>query len=649
MSLYLVCTICIILKAFSKKLGFSIMPAQKYQSRNQLIAYVLILLLAFGLRASVFDYGLPFVENVDAPNFYLLVNDNRGLLDAQWRNNLLAGYPPGYIWLYGRVLDIVDATGDYNVHTDQQYYTANMRLISVFASLITLSVLITSAQLLGGRTAGLIAGIVFAFSAEVIELSVLSLPDPATTMFMSLSALITIISFRKNSALFALLATIMALIAIAFKYPVVPILFLPASFFLMDLWRRRIQAIPMATLALLLVLSTAYYLLYINGGSSFDIAETRNFKGGIWVNLFSITQWQATLNLFSDVLGIPILFLGILSLTYPFIFKRQQKVSIAYWALLIAAMLLLGLIPLYLVRFSSVRYVYPAMALFTVILAVPQRYLTGGLKWLAVALICIFAFVETSQVIYRMNLPYTYVEAQFWVEENLPDESVVWLESHFMFRSISRYEAGYSGFNNYGLMYAPTITWREAEPYLDYVYLADYDLPLWDRDETRPALDEFLPIKQIDNTGYYGPIITIYDPRPFENRSLIVLEDSLNTLALRAYDLEQDSRSIHLMSYWQAPETQPTLDYSYVVYLTPLDDLGTVIYQQDASLGHRRTSTWTDPDELLRGDIAPIIIPDEIPSGSYQLYLGVYYWETGERMVFDDGNISLHIADIDLP
>ncbi|GAB5491588.1 MAG: hypothetical protein Phog2KO_18030 [Phototrophicaceae bacterium] len=596
---------------------------------------------------SVFDYGLPYIDNSDSPNFYLVVNDNRGDLDAYWRNELLAGYPPAYFWLYEGVMRVLDVTADYNVYIDQQYFTANLRLISVFASLITLATLMTLARYLGGKSAGLFAGLVFAVSAEVIELSVLALPDATTTMFMSITALISVISIRKNNVWLALCSTVFALISIAFKYPVAPILLLPASFFLIDLWKRRLKAIPTATLALMMVLATAYYLLYVNGGASFDIAETRNFQGGLDSNLFSVTQWDATLRLFFDALGVGILVLAVLSLAYPFIFKSESRLSKEFWLLLATAIPILALVPLYLVRFSSVRYVYPAMALFTVILAVQQRYLKGVFRWIAIALILGFGLAETGRFIYQQNLPYTASVLQFWAEDNFADDSVIWVENHTMFRTISRFEAGYSGYNDYGLMYAQSDEWRDMGQYVDYVLLADYDIPSWNNDIMRPSLESLLLIKTIDNIGYNGPTITVYDPQPPENLSQIDLHDTVNTLSLRAYETQQDNRSVEVRTYWQAPENAPTLDYSYVLYLTPPDDPSTVIYQQDSGLGLHPTSTWIDSTEMYQGNITPLIIPDDIVSGNYSLRLGIYFWETGERMLTDSDN-HIYISEIEI-
>ena len=622
------------------------MRKQQAKSFRYLIIATFILLLASGLRLSIFDYGLPFIESTDTSNFYMVVNDNRGLLDAHWRNDLLAGYPPGYLWLYARILDMADATGNYNVHIDGQYYEANTRLFSIFASLITLATIIALARLIGGRTASIIAGIVFAISAEVIELNVLSLPDPATTMFMSLSALISVMSFKKRSAFLALIATIVALIAIAFKYPVAPILLMPASFFLMDLWHRRIKALPSATLALIMVLATAYYLLYVNGGANFEIAETENFKDSLFDNLLSRRQWQATLRLFFDSSGIPILALTVISLLYSVVSKQKRTFTFEFWLLLATAIIMLGIVPLYLVRLESVRYVYPAVALFIVIFALTLPFLSRQLQGIAIAFILIWGLAESTTFINRLSLPYTFADAQFWAEDNLPDESVVWVESLFMLRSISRYEAGYSGFNNYGLMYAPVTEWETVAEFVDYVYLADYDLWQWRNDPARPSLDDMLLIKEIDNSGHYGPVIYVYDPQAPEHMSRIHLEDSSNSLTLHSYDIQQDNHTLQMKSYWQAPDSRPSVDYSYVLYLTPVDEPETILFQQDAPLGHRPTSTWDDPGELIRGNIGPFTIPDDLTEDSYHLRLGIYFWETGARMQFEDNGISLFLGEV---
>jgi len=252
--------------------------------------YVGLLLLAAALRIASFTYGLPYVDHVDEPNFYLLANDQRGVLDAAWRENWLEGYPPGYIWMAAALMQGVDAIADLNIHTDMGNYIAILRLVSLLGDLLTLAALMTLARWLGGAAAGAIAGSGYVIAAEVLENAITALPDPLTVTFVVLCALLTVRALRRDQAAMALLATIFGLLAVVFKYPVFPVLLLPAAFFLRDLWQRRVRALPMAALALLLVGGTALYLLFAYGALNISNSEGLRAR----TSFFSSARWSVS-------------------------------------------------------------------------------------------------------------------------------------------------------------------------------------------------------------------------------------------------------------------------------------------------------------------------------------------------------------------
>lgn len=89
--------------------------------------------------------------------------------------------------------------------------------------------------------------------------------------------------------------------------------------------------------------------------------------------------------------------------------------------------------------------------------------------------------------------------------------------------------------------------------------------------------------------------------------------------------------AIDLHFVWQAMQT-PRFDYSLFVHL--LDEQGTTQAQLDWQprdyAGPRPMSGWR-PDEVLH-DAQQLSIPVTLPAGRYQLVLGVYNWQTGERL-----------------
>ena len=105
-------------------------------------------------------------------------------------------------------------------------------------------------------------------------------------------------------------------------------------------------------------------------------------------------------------------------------------------------------------------------------------------------------------------------------------------------------------------------------------------------------------------------------------------------MQLLGYDapvhIEADQGTLPVTLYWQAMTTIP-LDYTIFVHLIGPD--GQLVAQHDNSPWWEvtiPTSTW-QPGEKLR-DKHQLELPPERPSGPYRLQIGVYYWQTLERL-----------------
>jgi hypothetical protein len=86
---------------------------------------------------------------------------------------------------------------------------------------------------------------------------------------------------------------------------------------------------------------------------------------------------------------------------------------------------------------------------------------------------------------------------------------------------------------------------------------------------------------------------------------------------------------LDLTLYWHALKP---MAYAYTTFVHLLDKSGNVIAQTDLVPGHGDwpTTTWL-PGEWLT-DTIPLSLPADLPPGDYDLLIGWYYWETGERL-----------------
>jgi hypothetical protein len=99
---------------------------------------------------------------------------------------------------------------------------------------------------------------------------------------------------------------------------------------------------------------------------------------------------------------------------------------------------------------------------------------------------------------------------------------------------------------------------------------------------------------------------------------------------------EGQDRSLSLVLYWQALRTLP---HDYTVFVHLRDAAGTNVAQAD----HRPLAPVYPPSLWPAGEIvrerSVLTLPQEIPAGDYQLWIGVYRLDTLERLpVLDDAS-----------
>jgi uncharacterized membrane protein len=94
--------------------------------------------------------------------------------------------------------------------------------------------------------------------------------------------------------------------------------------------------------------------------------------------------------------------------------------------------------------------------------------------------------------------------------------------------------------------------------------------------------------------------------------------------------LADEDRQIDVMLQWQ-PDAAVTRDYTVFVHLVDAD--GQVVSQSDAQPGWVvpwPTHRWLPGQPIL--DSHQLLIPPQLPPGRYQVRVGLYYWETLERL-----------------
>jgi hypothetical protein len=116
-------------------------------------------------------------------------------------------------------------------------------------------------------------------------------------------------------------------------------------------------------------------------------------------------------------------------------------------------------------------------------------------------------------------------------------------------------------------------------------------------------------------------------------------------IAFLGYDVDSQTAQaggmLHVTVGWQAL-ARMNKDYTAFIHLT--DEEGRLWAQDDRLIedNGRLTSTWR-PAAAVRQEFEVQLSPD-LPSGEYNLSVGVYHWETGERLpildVLKDGAVG---------
>jgi hypothetical protein len=119
-------------------------------------------------------------------------------------------------------------------------------------------------------------------------------------------------------------------------------------------------------------------------------------------------------------------------------------------------------------------------------------------------------------------------------------------------------------------------------------------------------------------------------------------------IVLEGYALDESARAgdvLHLNLYWQA-STAVAEDYQVFVHL--LGEDGQRWAQKDGAplLGARPTSSW-QPGERLT-DRRGLLLPSDMPPGSYHLRVGLYRLSDGSRLLTAEGADGLDLGPVSI-
>ena len=185
-----------------------------------------------------------------------------------------------------------------------------------------------------------------------------------------------------------------------------------------------------------------------------------------------------------------------------------------------------------------------------------------------------------------------------------------------------------------------------------------YETPLWQTDELVPIRqaivlpDELAPGRYWIEVGLYDPLngerarvsgtgadrslvgplkMPLPAPAPLSDATPLSAQFS-DEIKLDAYQIVRSDEGL-AVTLQLAALRQPDRDYT--VFLHVEDAAGTLIAQNDAQPldGQYPTAIWDAGEQVVA--TWRVTLPAPLTPGSYRVWLGFYFWETGERLPVD--------------
>jgi hypothetical protein len=111
-----------------------------------------------------------------------------------------------------------------------------------------------------------------------------------------------------------------------------------------------------------------------------------------------------------------------------------------------------------------------------------------------------------------------------------------------------------------------------------------------------------------------------------------------DTIELAAYRLSEGALEpggvLRLTLYWQV---LGQMDQDYTVFTHLIDSSNRIWAQHDSQPqdGQHPTSQWVEGETVV--DEYELILADDMPSGRYQIEVGMYHWASGQRLAVSEG------------
>jgi hypothetical protein len=242
-------------------------------------------------------------------------------------------------------------------------------------------------------------------------------------------------------------------------------------------------------------------------------------------------------------------------------------------------------------------------------------------------------------------LPDTRAAAMLWSLTGLKDGAIIVPEKAATF-IYSKEWGGWAG--RYIVFLGRPVTehnlayWREQN--VNYALIRDEDILKYRGVPgfANEYMDHMLLLKHFPgsnerNSPWVGPEMGMYRLGAMQNKTNIHFG---NSIQLAGYDISplrpHNGDVVKLTFYWRANQ-RPTDNYNVYLHLYPINSRDVHAQIDGAPAGTQRPMlSWTDPQETLVSPEFELRIPAVLAQGCYRLGIGLYNYQTGERLPVEE-------------
>ncbi len=619
--------------------------------------WAVLFIFCLGIWIQANGYNTGFV--ITAGNW----DEKRMYLDMLYRleggpaleKQTLVGYPPLIFWLYEAAhrLTADPSASLFQPHTPET--VALLKLWAVGINMLTALWLVLAGRLLGGWKYGLIAALIWIVLPSVIDRTVVGLTEAWQACAVTGAAYFALRALARGDRWAAVASTALALIAFLFKYSIFPVFGLGFVATLWNGWRQpRRWVVPLGFQLLIVALALGILStgLRTNGNILMQKdSETYNFLNGNFLTY--LTYWSRTAYVWRSTAGqlrlrpydfslfVAVILALVAVVTARTTWKRLGLVLIGGLVLVH-----LTLINIYLIHEEIVqRYTAPVSGLLVLIIVttvgwLTQRFTPPSKRQLKNMLLALFtmlwfgvAFTRSYKFMVTSSQPNSLERYQQWVENTIPINGSLLIRSSDWWI----FEQRYWDYPTNHLLYEGPFTKMTRAGWLDkgilYATLTQADLDTVQSQDARDLTNMTL-LKDFPPSGNESQELFVYYLPTLQTpaEGTVTFDNGLTLHGCRLKDESHEGQKrLGVQCFWQASQVQTQTWKLYLHLVSP--DSRVPLAQADGllTLPTRPPDTWTDPEEILIGQLYIIDIPQDLEISSLRLLAGIYDESTGIR------------------